>query len=227
MQSGPHRIVQLLSANPFFAGLAQDALAKIAGICREHHLAAREVLFLKGDVSNGLYAIRRGQIRIGTTDDSGQQMTMNLLGGGDVFGEIALLDGRSRTADAVAMEDTDMFYLPRPDFLKLLGSEPSIAVQLIELLCARLRDVIDRMEEKVFLPAETRLARRILMLATDYGAEVHTSQEELASLTGVTRETVNRQLQCWKRVGFLSLGRGRLLIHDLDDFRRLAKIGTM
>ncbi|SEG81014.1 Crp/Fnr family transcriptional regulator [Bosea lathyri] len=227
MQSGPHRIVQLLSANPFFAGLAQDALAKIAGICREHHLAAREVLFLKGDVSNGLYAIRRGQIRIGTTDDSGQQMTMNLLGGGDVFGEIALLDGRSRTADAVAMEDTDMFFLPRHDFLKLLGSEPSIALQLIELLCARLRDVIDRMEEKVFLPAETRLARRILMLATDYGAEVHTSQEELASLTGVTRETVNRQLQCWKRVGFLSLGRGRLLIHDLDDFRRLAKIGTM
>jgi len=227
MQSGPHRIVQLLSANPFFAGLAQDALAKIAGICREQHLAAREVLFLKGDPSDGLYAIRRGQIRIGTTDDIGQQMTMNFLGGGDVFGEIALLDGRSRTADAVAMEDTDMFYLPRPDFLKLLSSEPSIALQLIELLCARLRDVIDRMEEKVFLPAETRLARRILMLATDYGAEVHASQEELASLTGVTRETVNRQLQCWKRVGFLSLGRGRLLIHDLDDFRRLAKIGTM
>jgi CRP/FNR family cyclic AMP-dependent transcriptional regulator len=227
MQGDPHRIVQLLSANPFFAGLAQDALAKIAGICREQHLAARKVLFLKGDSSDGLYAIRRGQIRIGTTDDVGQQMTMNFLGGGDVFGEIALLDGRSRTADAVAMEDTDMFFLPRHDFLKLLGCEPSIAVQVIELLCARLRDVIERMEEKVFLPAETRLARRILMLATDYGAEVRASQEELASLTGVTRETVNRQLQCWKRVGILSLGRGRLLIHDIDDFRRLAKIGTI
>jgi CRP-like cAMP-binding protein len=227
MHDGPDRIVRLLSANPFFAGLAQDALTKIAKICRQQHLAAREILFLKGDPSDGLYAIRRGQIRIGTTDDLGHQMTMNFLGGGDVFGEIALLDGRSRTADAVAMEDTDMFFLPRRDFLNLLDGEPSIAIQLIELLCARLRDTIERMEETVFLPAAPRLARRILMLATDYGAEIRTSQEELASLTGVTRETVNRQLQCWKRTGILSLGRGRVVIHNIDEFRRLAKIGTL
>lgn len=227
MNDGPHRIASLLSANPFFAGLTRGTLDRIASICRQQHLAAREVLFLKGAPSDGLYAIRRGLVRIGTTDELGQQMTMNILGGGDVFGEIALLDGRSRTADAVAMEDTDMFFLPRRDFLSLLECEPSIALQLIELLCARLRDVIERMEETTFLPAETRLARRILTLATDYGAEVHASQEELASLTGVTRETVNRQLQNWKRTGVLSLGRGRLMIRDIDGFRRLAKIGAI
>ncbi|POR56926.1 Crp/Fnr family transcriptional regulator [Bosea psychrotolerans] len=227
MNDAPHRIVSLLSANPFFAGFAQDALEKIAAICRQRHLASREVLFLKGDPSDGLYAIRRGLIRIGTTDDRGQQMTMNLLGGGDVFGEIALLDGRPRTADAVAMEDTDMFFLPRRDFLSLLDREPSITQQLIGLLCARLRDVIGRMEETAFLPAAIRLARRILMLAADYGAEVRVSQEELASLTGVTRETVNRQLQSWKRTGIISLARGRLVIHDFDDFRRLAKVDAV
>lgn len=227
MDDGLHRIASLLSANPFFAGLERDALEHIAGICRARHLAAREVLFLKGDTSDGLYAIRRGLIRIGTTDDLGQQMTMNLLGGGDVFGEIALLDGRSRTADAVAMEETDMFFLPRRDFLELLASEPSMARQLIELLCARLRDVIERMEEATFLPAETRLARRIFMLAMDYGADVHASQEELASLAGVTRETANRQLQSWKRSGVLSLGRGHVRIHDIEAFRRLAKVGAI
>jgi CRP-like cAMP-binding protein len=227
MNEGHHRIASLLSANPFFSGLVQGTLERIAGICKPHHLAAREVLFLKGDPSDGLYAIRRGLIRIGTTDDLGQQMTMNILGGGDVFGEISLLDGRSRTADAVAMEDTEMFFLPRRDLLSLLKSEPSIALQLIVLLCARLRDIIERMEETTFLSAETRLARRILMLATDYGAEVHASQEELASLAGVTRETVNRQLQSWKRSGVLSLGRGRLMIHDLEDLRRLAKVGAI
>lgn len=227
MNEGHHRIASLLSANPFFSGLVEDTLERIAGICKPHHLAAREVLFLKGDPSDGLYAIRRGLIRIGTTDDLGQQMTMNILGGGDVFGEIALLDGRSRTADAVALEDTEMFFLPRRDFLGLLKSEPSIALQLIELLCGRLRDLIERMEETTFLPAEARLARRILVLATDYGAEVHASQEELASLAGVTRETVNRQLQSWKRMGVLSLGRGRLMIHDLEDLRRLARIGAI
>lgn len=220
------RIARLLSANAFFAGLSQDALERIAGMCRPQHLAARTVLFLKGDASDGLYAIRRGQIRIGSTNDLGQQMTMNFLGGGDVFGEIALLDGRSRTADAVAMEDTEMFFLPRRDFLNLLKDEPTIAVQLIELLCARLRDLIERMEETTFLPASMRLARRVLMLATDYGSEIHISQDELASLTGVTRETVNRQLQSWKRAGLLSLGRSRLTIHHLDEFRRLTANGT-
>ncbi|HEV7337357.1 MAG TPA: Crp/Fnr family transcriptional regulator [Bosea sp. (in: a-proteobacteria)] len=223
MNEARQRIASLLSANPFFSGLVPGTLERIAGICRPHHLAARAVLFLKGDASDGLYAIRRGLVRIGTTDDLGQQMTMNVLGGGDVFGEIALLDGRSRTADAVAIEDTEMFFLPRRDFLGLLNSEPSIALQVIELLCARLRDLIERMEETTFLPAGTRLARRILLLATDYGAEVHASQDELAALAGVTRETVNRQLQSWKRDGVLSLGRGRLTIHDLDGLRRLAR----
>lgn len=224
MTVSPDRVVSLLSANPFFAGFTEDALAKMAAICRLRDLSAREVLFLKGDPSDGLYAIRRGLIRIGTTDDLGKQMTINLLGGGDVFGEIALLDGRSRTADAVALEDTAMFFLPRRDFLSLLDRESSLAQQLIGLLCARLRDVIGRMEETTFLPAATRLARRILILVTDYGMEVHASQEELASLTGVTRETVNRQLQCWKRAGVLSLARGRLVIHDIDVLRRLANV---
>jgi len=224
MNEGLRHTARLLSANPFFAGLSPETLEVIAGVCRERRLAPREPLFFKGDPSDGLYAIRRGLIRIGTTDDLGQAMTMNVLGAGDVFGEIALLDGRSRTADAVAMEGVDLLFLPRRAFLNLLAREPSIALQVIELLCARLRDVIERMEETTFLPAETRLARRLLTLATDYGTEVHASQEELASLTGVTRETVNRQLQAWKREGILTLGRGRLRIHDLDDIRRLARM---
>ncbi|KFC75667.1 putative transcriptional regulator, Crp/Fnr family [Bosea sp. LC85] len=227
MRSAPHLVVRLLSVNPFFAGLAHDALAKIAAICLPRHLAAHEVLFLKGDPGDGLYAIRHGRIRIGTTDDAGQQMTMNLLGGGDVFGEIALLDGRARSADAIALEDTEMFFVPRRDFLNLLDNEPLIAIRLIELLCERLRGMSERMEDTAFLPAASRLARRIDVLITDYGSELHISQEELAALTGVTRETVNRQLQRWKQVGILSLGRGRLVIHNVDSFRRLAKTGAI
>ena len=130
MSDASHRLVSILGANRFFAGFERDALEKIAAVCRQRHLAAREILFLKGDPGDGLYAIRRGLIRIGTVDDLGQQMTMNVLGGGDVFGEITLLDGQSRTADAVAMEDTDMFFLPRQDFLSLLNREPPMALQL-------------------------------------------------------------------------------------------------
>ncbi|TCR66143.1 Crp/Fnr family transcriptional regulator [Bosea sp. BK604] len=215
---------RLLSANPFFAGLSPEALANIAEICQQRRLKPRQVLFLKGDPGDGLYAIRRGQIRIGTTDAVGQHMTMSLLGSGDVFGEIALLDGRSRTADAVATEETEMFFVPRREFLHLIGREPSIAIQLIELLCERIRNMSERMEDSAFLPASTRLARRIVMLVSDYGAEVHVTQDELAALTGVSRETVNRQLQQWKRVGLLSLGRSRVMIHNIDGVRRLAQV---
>ncbi len=91
---------------------------------------------------------------------------MNVLGAGDVFGEIALLDGRSRTADAAAIENVELLFLARRAFLNPLAEEPSIALQVIELLCARLRDLIERTEETTFLPAETRLARRTLTLAT-------------------------------------------------------------
>lgn len=215
---------RLLSANPFFAGLPAGAVESIAQICQQRRLAPRQVLFLKGDPGDGLYAIRRGQIRIGASDDAGQHMTMSLLGSGDVFGEIALLDGRSRTADAVATEETEMFFVPRREFLGMLNRDPSIAIQLIELLCERLRNMSERMEEGAFLPAATRLARRLVTLVTDYGAEIHVSQDELAALTGVSRETVNRQLQQWKRVGLLSLGRSRVMIHDVDGVRRLAKV---
>ncbi|MGE7470306.1 Crp/Fnr family transcriptional regulator [Bosea sp. NPDC003192] len=224
MSDVSQRMARILSANPFFAGFEPLAIEKIAAVCRQRRLAPREVLFLKGDPGDGLYAIRRGLIRIGTVDDLGQQMTMNVLGGGDVFGEVTLLDGQARTADAVAMEETDMFFLPRPDFLSLLDREPPLARQLIALLCARLRDVIGRLEETRFLPSSIRLARRVLVLAADYGTDVRASQDELASLTGVTRETVNRHLQDWKRSGVISLGRGRLLIQDVDALRSLAKV---
>jgi CRP-like cAMP-binding protein len=220
----PSRLVMILSANPFFSGFELDSLEKIAAICKHRGLVSRETLFRKGDPGDGLYAIRRGLIRIGTADELGQQMTMNVLGGGDVFGEITLIDGQSRTADAVAMEDTELFFLPRRDFLGLLDREPPIALQLIGLLCARLRDVIGRLEETTFLPSAIRLARRILVLATDYGTEVRVSQEELASLTGVTRETVNRHLQAWKRRGVISLARGRLVIQKIDELRLLANV---
>ncbi len=213
---------RLLAANPFFAGLAPEALATIAQICVIRRLAARETLFLKGDPGDGLFAIRRGQIAIETTDGEGRRMTMNVLGAGDVFGEIALLDGHARTADATAIEETEMFFVPRREFLHLLAREPSIAIQMIELLCMRLRTMSARMEDNAFLPLSARLAKRLVDLVGDYGAELAVSQEQLASYAGVTRESVNRQLQHWKRQGLLTLGRSRVVVRDRAALSRLA-----
>ena len=144
----------------------------------------------------------------------GLGITLNLLGPGDVFGEVALLDGRPRTADAIAVEPTELFVVRRRDFLDLLERRPAVAIRIIELLCERFRWMSDRMEEVVLLPLPQRLAQRLLALSDDYGAELWVSQDELAIFVGATREAVNRQLQAWKRKGFLETSRNRIRLLD-------------
>ena len=211
----PLLFARLLSANPFFASFDPQALEAVASLCVTRSLAAEENLFLKGDEGNALYAVRRGQIRISTGTEQGRRLTLNLLGPGDVFGEIALFDGSARTADATAIEPTELFMVHRRDFLELLERRPTVAARVIELLCGRIRWMSERMEEVVFLPLEERLRRRLLALTEDYGSELHLTQEELAVFVGSTRESVNRQLQSWRRQGLLELKRNR--IHILDE----------
>jgi CRP/FNR family cyclic AMP-dependent transcriptional regulator len=210
----PHAFARLLGANPFFAGLGPEAVEAIAALCVTCSLGREEILFQKGDPGDALFAVRRGQIRIGTGTEAGRRLTLNLLGPGDVFGEVALLDGRPRTADATATEPTELFMILRRDFLDLIHRRPTLAVQLIELLCERIRWMSDRMEESMLLPLSARLARRLSALADDYGAELQVSQEELAIFVGATRESVNRQLQAWKRRGLLELGRAKIRLVD-------------
>jgi CRP-like cAMP-binding protein len=219
----PPDFAALLRLNPLFAGLDGEAIARIAALCTRRQLAAGEVLFVKGDEGDALYGIRRGQIRIATGTEAGKRLTLNVLGPGDLLGEIALLDGRSRTADAIAAEPTELFTVRRQDFLRLLEREPRIAVHLIELLCERFRWINERMEETALQPLEVRLARRIRALAADFGTDLHISQEELGILLGVTRESVNRQLQQWRRKGIIELGRGRIRLLEPE---RLEKAGS-
>lgn len=212
--SEPRDLGRLLGLTPFFARLGAEALEAIAGLCIARRLEAGQTLFVKGDPGDALYAIRRGQIRIATGSDDGQRRTLNVLGSGDVFGEVALLDGRPRTASAVASEPTDLLVVLRRDFLAMIERRPAVAVQVIELLCARIRWMSERTEEASFLPLDRRLVRRLIGLADDYGDEIAISQDELAAFVGATRESVNRQLQIWKRSGLIALGRGRIRILD-------------
>jgi CRP/FNR family cyclic AMP-dependent transcriptional regulator len=206
----------LLGMNPLFAGLGEEAIGSIAGLCTRRQLDAGEVLFQKGDKGDALYGVRRGRIRIETGTAGGGRLTLNMLGPGDLFGEIALFDGQPRTADAVSAEPSELFMVRRSDFLAYLEREPRITVRLLELLCQRIRWVSDRMEEAVLLPLHARLARRLCALADDFGSEVHISQEELGIYVGAARESVNRQLQEWRRAGIIELRRGRISLLDVD-----------
>ena len=216
--SKPLEFATILGLNPLFSGLGAEAIGSLARLCQTRRLPAGQTLFVKGDPGDALYGVRRGQIRIETGTTAGERLTIEVFGAGDLFGEIAVLDGRPRTADAVAQEDAELFVLPRADFLKTLESDGRLAIRIIELLCARLRSTNERTEEMMFLPLSVRLARRLNTLVQDFGAEVQITQDELAGLVGVTRESVNRQLQEWRASGIVTLGRGRISV----DRERLA-----
>jgi CRP/FNR family cyclic AMP-dependent transcriptional regulator len=216
----PIDFAKLLRVNSFFEGLEDATIDRLAVLCRTRLLASGETLFVKGDDGDGLYGIRRGQIRIEATTSGGESLTLNMLGAGDLFGEIALFDGQSRTAGAVATEPSELFVLKRSDFLALLSTDPQIAIRVIEFLCQRLRWVSDRLEEATLLPLPVRLARRLSRLGQDFGSEVNISQEQLANYVGAARESVNRQLQVWRRAGLLDLRRGRILLLDMQKLAR-------
>jgi CRP/FNR family transcriptional regulator, cyclic AMP receptor protein len=218
----PVELAVLLGTNTLFSGLGTEALRTIAALCHLRQLPSGQVLFVKGDPGDALYGVRRGQIRIEIGTATGQRLTIEMFGPGDAFGEIALLDGRPRTADAVAAENCELFVLPRSEFLQYLEHDSRLAVRIIELLCGRLRQTNDNMEATIFLPLRARLARRLGALAEDFGTELHITQEELGALLGVARESVNRQLQEWRRNGIVQLGRGQIYVLDVRQLAREA-----
>ena len=210
----PLEFATLLGMNPLFSGLGATSIQNIAALCQRREIPAGRVLFAKGDVGDAMYGVRRGLVRIEMATAGGERLIIDVLGPGDLFGEIALLDGHPRTADAVAAEACELFVLARDTFLGYLERDPKLAVKIIELLCRRIRSTNDRMEETIFLPLQARLARRLRTLAEDFGSEVHITQEELAGLMGVARESVNRQLNEWRESGIVKLSRGRIWVLD-------------
>src|ERR1700754_4295113 len=213
----------ILKMNPMFADMGPDELQRLASLCHTRHLDTGEMLFQKGDPGDALFGVGRGQIRIETGAADGSRLTLNFMGAGDLFGEVAVLDGQSRTADAAAGEPTELFVLRRQDFLAFLEREPRVAIKIIQLLCQRIRWQSERMEESVLQPLPVRLARRLCALASDYGSEVHISQEQLGVFVGAARESVNRQLQTWRKDGILDLQRGRILLRHINKLTAVAR----
>ena len=212
----------LLMVNPLFAALGATTVEKIAALGTKVLLKPGEVLFLKGSEADALYAIRRGEIRVESGTAEGERVNFTILGAGDVFGEIGLLDGKGRSADARAVKSVELFRVQRRDFLSLLEREPKLAIRIIELLCERVRALSDRVEDTILLPLPARIARHLLSLARDFGIEIETTQEDLAVHVGAARETVSRQLQHWRRDGTLELRRGKIRILNAQKLRRQA-----
>jgi CRP-like cAMP-binding protein len=199
----------LFAASPAMRAMIEKIAVKVS-------LPSGSSLFTKGDGADSCYILDQGEIEISVTSVDGKKLSIEILTPPDVFGEIGLFAGR-RTADATTLSPTRLRRVRRNDLLAALRTEPDLALQIIDLLCARLRSSIEKLEERAFMPLPARLARRLLHLADTYAAKggvVPLSQAELADFAGATREAVAKTLAVWKQRGWIGLSRGAVKLLD-------------
>jgi CRP/FNR family cyclic AMP-dependent transcriptional regulator len=184
-------------------------------------------IFAKGDPGTSLFAICRGAVKITVPSIDGHDAVFNLIGKGDIFGEMALLDGRPRSADAIAITDCELFVIERRDFLPLVREEPEIALKLIEILCARVRQTTEQAENLMFLHLPGRLAKAVLRLSDSESdapeRKVTVTQKDLGNIIGMSRESTNRQLRIWEQSKWVRLERGGIVILSTKALERIAE----
>ncbi len=210
----------ILERTRLFRGLPAATIQQISAISIRRSYRNGAIVFSQADPGDALYGVVTGKIRISASSREGREMFLNIMEPGDTFGEIALLDGRPRTAAASATAPSELIIITRDHFLELLKREPKLVSHVIELLCERIRWTSGLAEESALLSVPERLARRLLSLGNLHGhknsngVELRISQEEVARFLGLSRQAVNQYLQDWKVQGWLALGRGKIVIVD-------------
>jgi len=220
----PH---DLFRQHPLLAVLREEETRELLKQSHIQRLAAGDVVFRKDDPGDGLYGVLEGRIVVTVESAEGKELILNMFGPGEFFGEIALLDGKGRTATAVARDASRLVFLSRAAFLPFLSQHHETAVRIIAFLCERLRRTTALVEDSAFLSVATRLAKQLAALAAagPDDATVRLSQEELARTLGVTREIVSRQLAIWREAGVVEIGRGWIKVRDGEALDRIVAGG--
>lgn len=226
----PKDVADILRRNRMLGVLDDARMQELVSLGRVSRFQENQTVFSKGDPGDCLYAIMTGQIAVSTSSEDGKTMLLNILNPGDVLGEIALIDGKERTASASALRPSELFRIDRPEFIAFLERHPSLCIRMMGVLCERLRWVSENIEDAVFHDVPRRLARRILLLADTYGQKTPAglrinqpvSQEALAAMLGVTREMVNRSLRALRNSGAITYNKGFIVATNLYMLKDMA-----
>jgi CRP/FNR family cyclic AMP-dependent transcriptional regulator len=218
---------QLLSKHFLISTMPEQALDELIKFSTVARFDPHQGIFYKGDPGDCLYGVLSGRVRIFSISPEGSEIMLNVMETGELFGEIAFLDGRPRTANAAAMERTDLLRIHRDHFLPYVKANPDLIMKILSLVCDRLRSTNSTIEDTAFLSFPARIAKQLLFLVDHHrGPEerdntVSISQHDLGNMVGASRETVNKQLALWRSAGILDTGRGALVIRNLDALREL------
>ena len=213
---------------PLFANLDEESLRELEHAVRPRSFRAGEIIFHRDDPGQMLYVIKQGKVRIYITSPDGQEVTLAVFGPGDYFGEMAILDGRPRSASAIALDAVETLALQRGDFIAAVNRHPRIAIQVMSALSMRLRHTDAMIEDLLFLDVHGRVAKKLLDLADLHGVrtpegvriEMKLTQTDLAALVGASRESVNKVIGYFVDKRFISSEKRKITVLRLADLRR-------
>ncbi|MEX0683184.1 MAG: Crp/Fnr family transcriptional regulator [Dehalococcoidia bacterium] len=218
---------QLLERVPFLAVLSGEDLTWLAKRVLRRTYKRGDIIFLKDDPGHSMFIVEDGSVRIYVPGAQGADLTLAVMDEGEFFGDLSLLDGRPRSASAEAARDATLLTLEREDLTELVRSRPDAALAILMVIAGRLRETDQMASDLAFLDVSGRLARRLLDLAASNGKEREggvlinspITQEELANMIGVTRESVNRNLGMFRRLGLIAREGRRIVIRDTERLR--------
>ena len=220
----------LLRCIPLFADLPASDISEMSALVQTKRCKPKQTVVRQGDPGGDLYVIVSGHLKVVASDIDGRDAGLNIMGPGEVFGEVSLLDGAERSATIIALEPTDLLVIQQQPFLTFLESHPKTAIKLLVLLSGRLRALTERAEDIAFLRVSARLAKRVVQLADRYGKQEENgsvrvvfklSQQEIGDLIGATRESANKHIRRWEAQNLVSQESGHLIIHRIDILREL------
>jgi CRP/FNR family transcriptional regulator len=222
--------IALLRRVPVFSTLSDEELAQVAQVAMARRFEAGSVVFKEGDDGSTCYIVRTGRARAIREHPDGRSITLAHFDPGDIFGEMAMLDGERRSATVETTEDTEAIAILSADMHRLLREHPDISIKLIGALGQRLRSTNERLARQSFQTVQSRVAAALAQLVAAARSEgggaaerdvlITITQAELAQLAGSSRESASRFLAVLERAGIIAQGRGRLTVHDPEALGR-------
>ena len=230
-RSIPSSKLAVLRKHPYFVDLEPEAFDQLCRYAKHTTLKRGATIFSKGDPGTSLVAVISGTVKISISSPDGRNAILNLVGPGEIFGEVALLDGQARSADCTANTNCEVFIIDRREFLPFVRSQPTLAMKFIELLCARLRWTSDQVEQVILQNLPGRLASALLRLTEKHklapqGRTIAITQQEISEMVGMTRESINKQLRAWAAHNWVRLEHGAIVVINAEMLQELAEAGS-
>ncbi len=219
----------LLKYFPLFAELSPEELETVSERIVERKFKKNNLIIFEDDVGNSLFIIKKGRVKISHISSEGAEAILAILGQGDFFGELSVIDGLGRSASVTSIDDVELIMLRRADFLEILQRIPKIAVSLLKELAGRIRKSDTHIRSLSLLDAKGRVASTLIRLAEDIGKikqgevtiEELPLQRDLASIAGTSRETISRVLKKFEEEEHLKVARNTLVFTNFNNFKKL------